>query len=296
VLVDGDDGLGGLHAGEVLDRAGDAQCDVEVRGDGDTGLTDLGGVLDVAGVDGGAGGADCGSEAVGEVVDQREALRGTEAAAAGDDGLGAEQGRTLGVDHGGLAADDRRGTTLGGGHRQGAEGAGGGVGTRVDGTEPHGDRRRAEGGGGDQLVVAAVDGVVADDALVVAGDVDHVGDQCPAGTDGEAGGDVTALDGVGEQDGLRGAGLVGTDDGIDGGATELVGGDLGGEDLRGTELTEAGGRGGGVGVGGVEEQGHRGAQGACCTEELCGVGGDTAVHRGGHDGEDGIVCELHGCS
>lgn len=31
VLVDGDDGLGGLHAGPVLDRAGNAQRDVQLR-------------------------------------------------------------------------------------------------------------------------------------------------------------------------------------------------------------------------------------------------------------------------
>src|SRR5271154_4572540 len=32
VLVDRDDGLGGLHAGAVLDGPGDAQRDVELRG------------------------------------------------------------------------------------------------------------------------------------------------------------------------------------------------------------------------------------------------------------------------
>src|SRR3954466_5213503 len=41
VLVDGDDGLGRLHAGPVLDRAGDADRHVQLRRDGLAGLADL---------------------------------------------------------------------------------------------------------------------------------------------------------------------------------------------------------------------------------------------------------------
>src|SRR3546814_14048296 len=41
VLVDGDDGLGILHAGEVLDGAGDADGDVEFGRDDLAGLADL---------------------------------------------------------------------------------------------------------------------------------------------------------------------------------------------------------------------------------------------------------------
>src|SRR6478672_3737820 len=41
VLVDRDDRLGRLHAGPVLDRAGDAERDVQLRGNGLTGLADL---------------------------------------------------------------------------------------------------------------------------------------------------------------------------------------------------------------------------------------------------------------
>lgn len=57
VCVHSDDVLGGLHAGEVLDRARDTERDIEVGGHGHAGLSDLGGVVDVACVDG-AGGAD----------------------------------------------------------------------------------------------------------------------------------------------------------------------------------------------------------------------------------------------
>src|SRR5262249_48288428 len=49
VLVDRDDRLGGLHAGAVLDRTGDAGGDVELRGDGLAGLADLEAVRDPAG-------------------------------------------------------------------------------------------------------------------------------------------------------------------------------------------------------------------------------------------------------
>ena len=58
VLVDRDDRLGGLHAGPVLDRAGDADRDVELRRDRLAGLADLDLVRVPAGVGGGAGRAD----------------------------------------------------------------------------------------------------------------------------------------------------------------------------------------------------------------------------------------------
>ena len=66
VLVDRDDGLRGLHAGAVLDGAGDAGGDVELRGDRLAGLADLVAVRVPAGVDGGARGADGRAEGVGE--------------------------------------------------------------------------------------------------------------------------------------------------------------------------------------------------------------------------------------
>src|SRR5215207_855528 len=52
VLVDGHDGLRGLHAGAVLDRTGDADGDVELRGDGLAGLPHLEAVGVEAGVHG----------------------------------------------------------------------------------------------------------------------------------------------------------------------------------------------------------------------------------------------------
>src|SRR5215469_16017095 len=41
VFVDGDDGLGALHADEVLDGSGDADGEIELRGDGLAGGADL---------------------------------------------------------------------------------------------------------------------------------------------------------------------------------------------------------------------------------------------------------------
>src|SRR4029450_5470080 len=63
VLVDGHDGLRGLHAGAVLDRPGDADGDVELRRDGLAGLPHLEGVRVEAGVHRGPGGADGRDEA-----------------------------------------------------------------------------------------------------------------------------------------------------------------------------------------------------------------------------------------
>lgn len=67
VFIHSDDVLGGLHAGEVLDCARDTERDIEVGGHGHAGLSDLGGVVDVACVDGGAGGPDGGTEGIGKL-------------------------------------------------------------------------------------------------------------------------------------------------------------------------------------------------------------------------------------
>src|SRR5262249_45639851 len=58
VFVDRDDDLRILHAGEVLDRARDADRDIEVGGDDLAGLADLIIIGHEARIDGGARGAD----------------------------------------------------------------------------------------------------------------------------------------------------------------------------------------------------------------------------------------------
>ena len=66
VLVDRDDHLGVLHAGQVLDRAGDAEGDVELRRDDLAGLADLLVVGRVARIDRGAARAERRAELVGQ--------------------------------------------------------------------------------------------------------------------------------------------------------------------------------------------------------------------------------------
>src|SRR3954451_23586624 len=56
ILVHGNDDLGCLHAGLLLDGAGDARGDVQLRGDGLAGLPRLGVVADPAGIRGRPGG------------------------------------------------------------------------------------------------------------------------------------------------------------------------------------------------------------------------------------------------
>src|SRR6185312_5188923 len=87
VLVDGHDGLGGLHAGPVLDGPGNAEGDVQLWGDADARLPHLCVLVHVAGVDGGTGGADCGAERVGQLIHENEVFLRPQAATAGDHGL-----------------------------------------------------------------------------------------------------------------------------------------------------------------------------------------------------------------
>ena len=96
VLVDGDDRLRILHAGKVLDRAGNADRDIDFGSDDLAGLADLIIVGRIARVDRGAARADARAELVGERVEQRvELLARAERAAARDDDLGAGQLRPL---------------------------------------------------------------------------------------------------------------------------------------------------------------------------------------------------------
>ena len=80
--------LGGLHPDLVLDRAGDAEREVELRLDDLAGLADLLGVRDPARVDGRARRADRAAERLRELLDELEAVRAADAAAARDDDPG----------------------------------------------------------------------------------------------------------------------------------------------------------------------------------------------------------------
>src|ERR1700677_5004527 len=83
VLVDGDDGLRGLHAGPVLDGAGNADRHVQLRRDRLAGLAPLELMRILACVGHRAGRADRRAERVGQLLDQHEALRAARAAPAG---------------------------------------------------------------------------------------------------------------------------------------------------------------------------------------------------------------------
>src|SRR5712691_7891887 len=89
VLVDRDDDLGILHPGEVLDRARNADRDIELGGDDLAGLADLVVVGNKAGIDRGARGADRGAELVGDLLQEVEVVARLHAATARDDDPGA---------------------------------------------------------------------------------------------------------------------------------------------------------------------------------------------------------------
>src|SRR3984885_7163746 len=109
ILVDRDDHLGILHAGEVLDRAGNADRDIELRRHHLAGLADLPVVRRIAGVNRGARGADAGAELVGERLDIfGEILAALHGAAAGNDDLRRGQFGTIAL--GNFLADKTRQT------------------------------------------------------------------------------------------------------------------------------------------------------------------------------------------
>ena len=83
---------GALHADLVLDGAGDAGRDVELRRHRLARLADLGRVRVPAGVDHCARRGDGAAERLRELLELREALRPTEAASAGDDDVGVLDG------------------------------------------------------------------------------------------------------------------------------------------------------------------------------------------------------------
>ena len=60
--VDGDDLLGALNAGEMLQRPGNADGNIEIGGNDLAGLADLPVIGSITSVDGGAGGADSRTE------------------------------------------------------------------------------------------------------------------------------------------------------------------------------------------------------------------------------------------
>ena len=85
ILVDGDDGLGALHADQVLDGAGDADGDVDLGRDGLAGTADLPLHGEPAVVADGTGGRQFRAEGFGEFLDDRDVVLLLDAAAHGDD-------------------------------------------------------------------------------------------------------------------------------------------------------------------------------------------------------------------
>ena len=97
ILVDRDDRARILDAGQVLDRARDADRDVELRRDDLARLTDLQIVRHEPRVDRRTRGADGRAELVGELVHALEVVGAAEGAPARDDARGGLQVRPLGV-------------------------------------------------------------------------------------------------------------------------------------------------------------------------------------------------------
>src|SRR4051794_19659000 len=199
VLVDRDDHVRALHADLVLDRAADAERDVQLRRDDLAGLADLRAVGVPAGVDDRARRADRAAERLRELFRQREVLGCAEATAAGDDDVGVLDRRADLLLR--LLADDLRGGTvrlelrldlldlrLAAARRGGVEAAG---------AEERDPRRR-------RPPDVDVDGVLQRRALAgeVAREVDEIPVEAGVEACGEAGRDIGGEHRVREQDGF----------------------------------------------------------------------------------------------
>eukprot|EP01022_Parablepharisma_sp_SALTPOND_P004193 TRINITY_DN118_c0_g1_i10.p1 TRINITY_DN118_c0_g1~~TRINITY_DN118_c0_g1_i10.p1 ORF type:complete len:1227 (-),score=392.65 TRINITY_DN118_c0_g1_i10:741-4421(-) len=194
ILVDGHDDLGVLHAGQVLDRAGDTDGDIQLGGDDLAGLANLPVVGHIARIHGGAGGAHGGVQLVGQRLQDLEAFRRTHATATGDDDLGSGQFRTIRL--GDLAADEAGLARIGHG-RDAFHGGRATLCSRIETGGPHGDDLdrvdRLHGGNGVTGVDRALEGV----GRVDLGDV---GDLAHVQAGGHARQDVLAVGSGGGQD------------------------------------------------------------------------------------------------
>ena len=88
VAIDRDDRARRPHPDLVLDRAADAEREVQLGLDDLAGLADLLAVRDPARIHGGPGRTDRATERLGELLDDPEAIRAADAATAGDDDPG----------------------------------------------------------------------------------------------------------------------------------------------------------------------------------------------------------------
>ena len=95
VLIDGHDDLGVLHAGHVLNGAGNAEGHIELGSHDFSGLADLRFAGHEVHVNHGAGGTKSGPHLFSKLVESGKALFVKEAATAGYDALGGEQIRTV---------------------------------------------------------------------------------------------------------------------------------------------------------------------------------------------------------
>ena len=81
----------------MLDRAGNADSDIQRRRDDLAGLADLPIVWHIAGIDGSARGAHACAQFIGERLEQLEVFTGTHAAATGDNDFRSRQFRAVGL-------------------------------------------------------------------------------------------------------------------------------------------------------------------------------------------------------
>src|SRR5699024_8984372 len=95
ILVDGNNGFGGLHTGQVLDGPRNTHRNIQVRRYGDTGLTHLQVMRHIAGIHGSTRGTNGRVELISQILDQREILCRTQSTTTRNNNAGGSQRRTV---------------------------------------------------------------------------------------------------------------------------------------------------------------------------------------------------------
>src|SRR5699024_2760946 len=95
VFVDGNNGFGSLHTGQVLDGPRNTHRNIQIRRYGDTGLTHLQVMRHITGIHGSTRGTNGRVELISQILNQREILDRAQSTTTRNNNAGGSQRRTV---------------------------------------------------------------------------------------------------------------------------------------------------------------------------------------------------------